>query len=167
MLKEGCQNKEIKKGFTLENAYQLASAAHEGQKDNAGEPYINHPKAVMERLRGDYFKMAGILHDVVEDTDITFEDLQKLGVPEVVIDSLRLLTHPKDFKNTKEEYFVIINNILASGDQIAIDVKVADLCENLNIKRIPNPQGSDYSRLRKYKKAKKILLPAASEYLKV
>lgn len=166
MFKEECSHKEIKDGFTLENAYQLAHAAHEGQKDKGDLPYINHPIAVMNRLAGDYSKMAGILHDVIEDTDVTFEDLQKLGVPEVVIASLRLLTHPKDFKNIKEEYFANINNILASGDQIAIDVKFADLSENSNIKRIPNPEGSDYKRVRKYKKAQKILLPAVSEYLK-
>ncbi len=166
MLNTETLETEIRIGFTLENAIQLAEAAHEGQSDRGGQPYINHPRAVMERLKGDYSKMAGILHDVVEDTDITIEDLIKLGVPVEVIEAIKLLTHPKDFKNTKEEYFKNINNIASSGNQIAIDVKFSDLSENSNIKRIPNPKERDFDRVRKYKEAQDILRPKVSEYLK-
>lgn len=155
----------IKTGFTVENAIQLATAAHEGQVDKSGIDYILHPLRVMNRLKGDSFQIAAALHDVVEDTDITIDDLKKLKIGEIVIDAIVLLTHPEDYQGTKEEYFANIQNIAESRNQIAIDVKFSDLIDNSDIKRIENPTDKDFNRVKKYQKAMEILKPFVSSYL--
>ncbi|MBR5653335.1 MAG: GTP pyrophosphokinase [Prevotella sp.] len=112
--------------ITIENALRLAIEAHEGQTDLDGKPVILHPMAVglAGNNRGEI--IAGLLHDVVEDTDFTYDDLLARGVDEPIVDALRLLTHPKGM-----EYKEYVKRIAFSGNSIAIHVKYNDLQHNL------------------------------------
>ena len=112
--------------ITVEDALRIALKAHEGQKDLDGNPVILHPMAVAVAGRNREEQVAGLLHDVVEDTGITFDDLLRLGVDETIVDALRLLTHTDDM--TYEEY---VNRIATSGNDIALHVKYNDLQHNL------------------------------------
>src|SRR2546430_1849081 len=76
----------------LDKAIQIATQAHQGQKDRCGQPYIMHPIRVMNRVNGVEEKMVAILHDVVEDTDWTFEQLRKEGFPEQILQALDCVT---------------------------------------------------------------------------
>ena len=159
--------KTVSKQFTLKQAIELATSKHKNQQDKAGQPYIHHPLNVMNQLQGNYAKMAGVLHDVVEDSDTTFEDLEKMGCPKIVISALRLVTHPPGHKGTEEEYIKAIQAIANSGNQLAIDVKWADLTHNSDVSRTPNPEDRDLQRLNKYHKSMEILKPFISNYLKM
>jgi (p)ppGpp synthase/HD superfamily hydrolase len=154
------------RGFTLEMAIDIARMAHDGYWDKAGMPYILHPLAVMVQLEGEKARIAGALHDVVEDTGMTFKELAKLGCPLDIIASLRLVTHSKNFKDTEEEYMKEIHMIADSGDQTAIDVKWADLMNNSDKSRNHNPKKEDLERLKKYKRSQDVLRPYISNYLK-
>ena len=105
---------------------QIAAKAHEGQKDKAGAPYILHPMTVALMGSTDEERMAGLLHDVVEDTPWTFEQLEEAGVPGTVVNALRLLTHrPGDV------YLDYVRRIIDSGNPLALQVKYNDLRHNL------------------------------------
>ena len=96
--------------ITVEDALRIALKAHEGQKDLDGNPVILHPMAVAVAGRNREEQVAGLLHDVVEDTGMTFDELLRVGVDETIVDALRLLTHTDDM--TYEEY---VNRITTSG----------------------------------------------------
>lgn len=155
----------IKTNFTLDTAISLAEEYHEKQRDRAGLPYINHLRAVMNQLQGDESKMAGILHDIVEDTEMTLEELTNLGCPESVTSALKLVSHPPLFN--EDQYLEMIKEIADSKNQIAIDVKWADLTHNTDRTRLPNPTTNDVQRWEKYGSAKEILKPFVSDYLKI
>jgi len=112
--------------ITVEDALRIAFDAHDGQKDLDGNPAIWHPLAVALRGRNREEQVAGLLHDVVEDSDITFDDLLQRGVDEKIVDVLRLLTHAKDM--AYEDY---VKRIVDSGNNIALHVKYNDLQHNL------------------------------------
>jgi (p)ppGpp synthase/HD superfamily hydrolase len=131
----------------LENAIVLASNAHKGQVDLQGEPYILHPLWVMMHLDDYNDKIAGVLHDVVEDTDITLDYLkEKLGLSESVIFAIDCLT-----KRKGENYDVYIKRVMSSA--IAVCVKIQDIRHNLlpdRIKNSSNLKQRDLERIRKY-----------------
>ena len=106
-------------------ALQIAIQAHSGQTDRQGEPYILHPLAVGLAGETDEQRAAGFLHDVVEDSDFTFDDLLNRGISSGVVNALRLLTHDKHV--TYQQY---IQNIIDSGNPIALSVKYNDLQHN-------------------------------------
>lgn len=112
--------------LTIENALRMAIDAHEGQKDLDGNPVILHPLTVGMMGRNREEMIAGFLHDVVEDTELTFEDLTARGVDEVIVEALRLLTHEKGM-----DYYDYVQRIIDSGNEVAIHVKQADLTHNL------------------------------------
>ncbi len=112
--------------ITIEQAAALADKAHKGQTDLDGKPYIMHPLAVGAKGENYHEIVVGYLHDVVEDTPLTFDDLRQAGVSEEDISTLRLLTHTKD--KTYEAY---LQNIVASGNKTAIRVKASDLLHNM------------------------------------
>lgn len=130
----------------LERAIILATEAHRGQRDKAGRPYILHPLRLMFRQKSPEAMIIAVLHDVVEDTALTFADLEQAGFPASVITALTLLTHDKELP-----YMEYIAGI--AKNSLAILVKLADLQDNMDISRIPQPTSKDYSRLEKYSKA--------------
>lgn len=109
----------------IDIALQIATKAHEGQKDRDGYPVILHPITVGMMGDTDEEKMAGFLHDVVEDTDYTFDDLLAKGIPAGVVNALRLLTHTKG-----TDYYEYVQAIIDSGNPIALQVKYNDLRHN-------------------------------------
>lgn len=141
---------------TLSDAVKLATKLHAGQVDLGGVPYINHPKRVMARLHTTHDKILGVLHDVLEDTNITIDELRALGYSERIVEDLLVLTIKPG-----ENYFSFIKRISASSKS-CIRVKIADLLENTDFSRIPQSVFENLSRdvkarLQMYEKALKIL----------
>ena len=138
---------------TVHRAVQIAKIAHDGQLDRAGRPYIFHPVRVMRRVNSEFEKMAALLHDVVEDSNVTLDDLKREGFPPEVVAAVAALT-----KLPGESRLDATKR--AAVDPIARRVKLADNADNMNIKRIPNPTAKDYERLREYEQVRAILLAA-------
>lgn len=140
---------------TLERAIEIAKQAHAGQVDKAGVDYIEHPLRVMEMGKDENEKIVGVLHDVVEDSDWTFEMLEAEGFSSEIIEALRCVTKLSE----DEDYDHFINRI--KGNRLAIKVKLCDLVDNLDTSRLVNVTDSDIKRIRKYARAyasiKKIL----------
>ena len=132
----------------LKKAISLAEKVHQGQVDKGGHPYIGHPKRVMEKCKTIEEKIVAILHDVVEDTEYTADDLRKEGFSEEIITALFCLTHQEG-----EGYMEYIERICENS--LAVRVKYADLQDNMDLSRIPDPTEKDLARLEKYKLAKK------------
>ena len=128
---------------TLEKAIALAAQAHLGQKDKAGEPYILHPVRVMLRMATETEMMAAVLHDVVEDTSWTLDALQGEGFPEDVLNAVACLTHRN--RETYEQYIKRLKS-----NPVARRVKLSDLEDNMNIRRISTLTGKDIERLKQY-----------------
>lgn len=131
-------------------AVLLATKAHANQQDKGGQPYILHPLRVMMYMSSDEARAVAVLHDVLEDTDVTADDLRKAGFPKEVVEAIMILT-----KNTKEDYDSYI--IKVKQNQLARAVKIADIKDNLNLTRIPEPTEADLARIEKYKRALKEL----------
>lgn len=143
------------KSPTLEDAIALAARSHQGQTDRAGQPYILHPLRIMMSLGRAATveqRMAALLHDVVEDTAVTFEQLRALGYPEEVVVAVDALTKRAD---EKADYMKAIRRL--STNPIARRVKLGDLADNLDLTRLPNPTEKDVARLEKYREAKAFL----------
>ena len=135
----------------LERAIQIAVEAHAGVKDKGGKAYILHPISVMMMCETDDEKTVAILHDVVEDTDWTFEALREEGFTEKIIEALKTVTkHSED-----EDYDEFIQRSLKN--EIGSKVKIADLRENLDVTRIGELSEKDVERINKYKRALKTL----------
>ena len=136
---------------TIERAIEIAVLAHKGQKDKSGVEYILHPLRVMERGKTEVEKICGVLHDVVEDSDWTIEDLINEGFSEEVISVIKCLT--KETEN--EDYDEFIERV--AQDPIAVKVKLNDLLDNMDITRLNELSEQDLRRLNKYQKAFKKL----------
>ncbi len=132
---------------TIEKAIEIAVMAHKGQKDKSGADYILHPLRVMERGKSEIEKVCGVLHDVVEDSEWTFEMLKNEGFSDEVIAVLRCVTKESE----KEDYDVFINRI--AQNPIAVEVKINDLLDNMDITRLKELNEEDVKRLNKYLKA--------------
>lgn len=130
----------------LEKALEIALRAHAGQVDKAGAPYILHPLRLMLQMESQDEQVVALLHDVVEDSDVTFAHLRAAGFPERIVEALQALTHSEDV--SYEEYVANIARL-----PLARRVKLADLHDNLRIERIPQPTAKDYQRLEKYRRA--------------
>ncbi len=126
-------------------ALSLAKVAHAGQVDKGGNPYINHPIAVSEMLESEEEKTVAILHDIVEDTAITLDDLRKQGFPEHVVEAVQTLSKGKGI--AYEDY---IENV--KKNKLALAVKIADMTHNSDLSRIQNPTAKDYARVEKYRR---------------
>jgi (p)ppGpp synthase/HD superfamily hydrolase len=132
---------------TLEDAVALAVEAHRGQKEKAGEPYILHVLRVVFRLDTEHERMAAALHDVVEDTAYTLDDLRLRGYPEPVVEAVDALTRRDD-----ETYEQFVER--AGANRIARRVKLADLEDNMDIRRLPQVTEHDLERLNRYIRAR-------------
>src|SRR4249920_2998145 len=108
---------------TIEKALQIAAKAHEGQKDKEGLPYILHPLRVMSGVEGEEAQIVAVLHDVVEDTSVTMDDLHQAGFSESILAALRCVTHRKE-----EPYADYV--IGCKNNSIARQVKLGDLADN-------------------------------------
>lgn len=136
---------------TLERAIEIATEAHRGQLDKAGCDYIGHPLRVMAAGRSIEEKIAGVLHDVVEDSGWTFGMLEAEGFSAEIIEALRCVTKLSE----SEPYDKFIARI--KGNPLAVAVKLNDLTDNMDIRRLPYLSDKDVKRLKKYLKAYKQL----------
>ena len=137
---------------TLERAIEIATEAHKGQLDKSGNDYIGHPLRVMEMGKTDEEKIVGVLHDVVEDTSWTFEALAAEGFSDEIIAALRCVTKTSE----NENYDAFIERI--KKNPLATAVKINDLTDNMDIRRLPYLSDKDVKRLKKYLKAYKRLI---------
>ncbi len=136
---------------TLERAIEIAARAHAGQVDKAGQPYILHPLRLMLAVQGLHARMAAVLHDVVEDTPLGFDDLRAEGFPDEVIEAVRVLT-----KFDGESRIEAARR--AAAHPLARQVKLADVSDNMDLSRIAQPTEKDYARLREYEQVRALLL---------
>jgi len=130
----------------LQRALEIAVESHKNQKQKDGSPYALHPIRLSLTLETEEQKIVALLHDVVEDTDWTFDDLVGEGFSESVIEALRLLTHTDG--SPYEDYIERL-----AANPLARAVKKADLADNMDFKRIPEPTEKDFARLQKYHRA--------------
>jgi (p)ppGpp synthase/HD superfamily hydrolase len=139
----------------IEDAISIAAQAHKGQKDKAGAPYLLHPLRMMLRMNSEAAMMAAVLHDVVEDTGWTLEQLREEGFPGEVLEAVDCLTH-----RDGESYQEFVGRV--QTNPIARQVKIADLEDNMNIQRINRLGAKDLERLEKYHKAWCVLTNAGN-----
>ena len=129
---------------TLERAIEIATEAHRGQFDKAGNNYIDHPLRVMSAGKTLNEKIVGVLHDVVEDSNWTFEQLSNEGFSDEIIAALRCVTKLSE----DEPYDEFIERV--KKNNLAIAVKINDLSDNMDIRRLKEFTEKDFQRLQKY-----------------
>ena len=144
----------MNKKATIEDAISIAAHAHKGQKDKAGAPYLLHPLRMMLRMDSEAAMMAAVLHDVVEDTDWTLERLREEGFSDEVLEAVDCLTHREG-----EGYQEFVERLRTNP--IARQVKIADLEDNMNVRRINQLGSKDLERLEKYHRAWRVLTGAS------
>jgi (p)ppGpp synthase/HD superfamily hydrolase len=136
---------------TIERAIELAAREHAGDTDKAGNPYIFHPLRVMFAVSAPFEKMAAVLHDLVEDTPVTLNDLENEGFHPEVVAAVEALT-----KRPGERRIEAASR--AAQNPIARVVKLADVADNMDLGRIPEPSDRDFERLREYTQVRKLLI---------
>ena len=136
--------------MNLERAIALAARAHEGQVDKSGAPYILHPLRMMLRLAGTEERIVAVLHDVVEDCGVSFEQLRAEGFSEEVVAAVDAVTRRET--ETYEEFV-----LRAGANAVGRRVKLADLEDNSDLSRIAQPTARDFERLAKYQRAIAVL----------
>ena len=127
-------------------AIRLCFAAHRDQTDKSGLPYVFHPFHVAEQMTTEETTVVALLHDVIEDTVYTLEDLAAMGFPASVLDALALLTH-----RDGEPYLAYVERL--RHNPIARAVKLADLRHNSDLSRLDSVGEADLARVRKYREA--------------
>ncbi|RME85924.1 MAG: bifunctional (p)ppGpp synthetase/guanosine-3',5'-bis(diphosphate) 3'-pyrophosphohydrolase [Planctomycetota bacterium] len=135
-----------KKDWTLlEKALDIACRAHFGVKDKSGKPYILHPLRQAMRFDDEKLQALALLHDIVEDSEFTLDDLRKEGIPEDVLLALDCLTH-----RDGESYEDYIQRV--ESNPMAVEVKITDLEDNMDVRRLPGFEQKDMERMKKYLK---------------
>lgn len=129
----------------LKKAIELAKIAHEGQIDKGGSPYIGHPFRVMDQFENESEKIVGVLHDAVEDSDLTLGDLAREGFSDRIIAAIDAITKREGEKS--QDYLKRVMD-----NTIALKVKIADMTDNMDLSRITNITEKDRERLRNYQK---------------
>lgn len=132
-------------------AIKLMFEKHKDQVDKGGVPYVFHPWHVAEAMTDEKRTTVALLHDIIEDTDMTIEDLSKLDFDKEVLSALIVLTH-----NKSEDYFEYIKRV--SNNSIATDVKIADLYHNLDQSRLERVDDKYLKKSQKYRDSLKFLL---------
>lgn len=135
----------------LTNAIEIAARVHEGQLDKVGDPYIFHPLRVMLAMDREPERISGILHDVIENSEWTLDDLRAEGFSEEIIEIVDCLS-----RRDEEEYADYIDRVLANSS--ACRVKLADLDDNLRMQRQLAPSDETEEQLLKYEGAKRRIL---------
>ena len=136
---------------SIERAITIALEAHQHKTDRNKRPYILHPLHVMHQMDSDVEMMAAVLHDVVEDSAITLDDLRREGFASEVIDAVALLTHDKEAMSYEDYVLGLKSNPLARK------IKLADLTHNMDLRRIERISDADLKRMEKYHRAWEIL----------
>ena len=146
----------IKKGIEMiytentKKAMKIAYKAHSGQMDKGGVPYIYHPMHIAERMDDELSTVIALLHDVIEDTYIRYNDLKDEQISQEAIEIIKILTRNKD-----EDYFEYINRV--GENSIARKIKIEDLIHNSDLTRLDVIDDESLKRVEKYNKALKIL----------
>lgn len=144
---------------TLEKAIEIAARAHAGQRDKEGQPYLLHPLRVMMQVADEAARIVAVLHDAIEDTPLTEDDLRREGFDEATLAALRLVTHEKS-----EPYADYV--VRCRGNAIARQVKLADLHDNSRLDRAMLRAGSverDLRRIHRYQLSYKFLTDQLTE----
>ena len=128
----------------VQEAFELVEDIFKDKTDKGGHPYINHLIRVSSKMQDKSKKTIALLHDIIEDTDITKEDLIKKGFPTTIANAVYILSRQEG-----ESYSNFINRIAESNNMSAIEVKLADLEDNMDINRISNPTEKDHDRVKK------------------
>ncbi len=144
LLQERQETKTKQTMATLERAIEIARQAHAGQVDKGGADYIGHPLRVMERGEDEEQKIVGVLHDVVEDSDWTFEMLETEGFSSEVIEALKCVTKLSEDENYDDFIARIMTNPLA------VKIKLYDIEDNLDVSRLDSLSDADIARCQKY-----------------
>lgn len=134
----------------LEQAIVVAIKAHAGQVDKAGQPYILHPLRLMFKFGTEVEMIVAVMHDVIEDSDFTQDDLKKMGFSETVVEAIDCLS-----KRSDENYDNFILRV--SQNDLARKIKIEDIKDNLDITRLNKVTGKDLQRIEKYHQALKLL----------
>ena len=138
-------------------ALKISFDAHKNQVDKCGMPYVYHPFHLAEQLDDELSTCVALLHDVVEDTDITLDELKSNGFPDEVIEALSLMTH--------RDNVPYLDYVRAMKDNpIARKVKIKDLEHNMDLSRLDKIEASDLERLYKYKTCYEFLTSIDKEY---
>ena len=144
---------------TIERAIEIAAKAHAGVQDKQGKPYLLHPLRVMLGVEDGDAQIVAVLHDVVEDCDVTIDDIRKEGFSSAVVDALRLVTHQSD--QPYSEYVMTCKT-----NPIARQVKLSDLRDNANLDRLllrAEKLPTDSARVHRYVMSYRFLTDAISE----
>lgn len=128
---------------TIADAVALAACVHRDQRDKVGQPYILHALRVMLRQHDETAQIVGVLHDVLEDSEVTVDDLRTRGYTNEVITALEALT-----KRKGEDYGDFIERVVVNS--LARRVKLADLEDNMDVQRLANVSNDDLERIKKY-----------------
>lgn len=130
----------------LKKAISIAKEAYKNQEDKGGNDYFSHPWRIMHQMPTTKLMIIAILHDVVEDSSFTLEYLRKNGFTKDIVEAIDALSKKED-----ESYEKFIKRV--KKNELATIVKLADLKDNINLDRIPQPTAKDLKRVDKYKRA--------------
>jgi len=134
----------------IEKSLSIALRAYAGKTDKAGREYILHPLRLMAKMKTDLEMSAALLHDVIEDSDITAEQLLAEGIPAEVVEAVQYLS-----KNENEDYQDFVAR--AKKNAIAAKVKAADIEDNIDVLRLSSLDENDLARIKKYHAAWRLL----------
>lgn len=132
-------------------AMRICFAAHQNQVDKSGLPYVFHPFHVAEQMDDEYSICVALLHDVVEDSEVTIESLEACGFPEEIVDAVDILTH-----NKRMPYMDYIR--MVKCNELARKVKIEDLRHNSDLRRLDHFTDKTFERIARYNNAIKILM---------
>lgn len=131
-------------------AMDICYSAHKNQLDKGGMPYVFHPYRIAEQMQTEDEVTVALLHDVVEDSNITIEDLRSKKFPLDVILAVSVLTREQG-----APYFEYIAKL--NKNELARKVKIADLKDNMDLSRLDKPTENDKKRVEKYRRALQLL----------
>jgi (p)ppGpp synthase/HD superfamily hydrolase len=134
----------------IEKSLAIALRAYSGKTDKAGCEYIKHPLRIMAKMDTDEERSVALLHDVIEDSDISAQELCELGIPQCVVDAVVCLT-----KQSNENYHDFIGRV--QTNKLATKVKLADIEDNINVLRLTTLNEHDLKRVQKYHQAWHVL----------
>jgi (p)ppGpp synthase/HD superfamily hydrolase len=134
----------------IEKSLHIALQAYAGKTDKAGREYILHPLRVMAKMKTDLERSAALLHDVIEDSDITAEQLLAEGIPVEVVEAIQYLS-----RNENEDYQEFVAR--TKKNKLAATIKIADIEDNIDVLRLTSLDENDLARIKKYHSAWRLL----------